>query len=1283
MNQPIPRPLFRNKVIGKNQLKELIGWAFSRYGTARTAQMADAIKTMGFRYATQAGVSISIEDLRVPPSKAALLQQAEETIQKTKERYDRGEITKVEQFQKVIDTWNATTETLKDDMMRNFEETDPLNPVYMMATSGARGNVSQVRQLVGMRGLMADPNGEIIEQPIKANFREGLTVTDYIISSYGARKGLVDTALRTADSGYLTRRLVDVAQDLIIRETDCGTQRGIVLRSLPVGDRQIPLQERLVGRVAARDVVHPQTQEVLVARNQCIDHELAAAIVKAGVTEVMVRSPLTCEASHSICQNCYGWSLAHGQLVDLGEAIGIIAAQSIGEPGTQLTMRTFHTGGVFTGEVAELTRAPFAGVVELGREAPTRPYRTRHGDEALMVEGDTVLRLVGATETREFPLAKGSVVLAAPGSQVGPGQVLAEKPVASRTRRTTEKATRDVSADIPGEVYCADLLVEEKQDRSAGSDGQAALIRSTQRAGLIWVLAGDVYNLPPGAVPVVQTGQEIQPETVLSRTDLISEHGGLVRLSQGENHRGSREIKIITSSVLLDQAKVIKETLHGSEHYVLETRTGQRFALKVSPGSKVTHGAVVAELQDNRYRTQTGGLVRYSAGLETVRRGRGSKQGYEVTKGGILLWIPEETHEVNKDSSLLLVAPGEMVEPGTEVVKDIFCQNRGVVEVVEKNEILREVVIKPGTLYLVDDPNLASERHQTFAHPGETILPGVQVEAFSYLEQVEDAAGVVIGLLVRPVIEYAIADEPAVPSQEATHEAGAGIRLRAVQRLSYKDGERVKSKDGVELLRTQLVLEIGEDAPQLAADIELVPDSQDPTITRLQLVILESLVVRADEEADQIQGRTETQILVHEGQVIPPGSPVARTVMLSRTGGVVGRIVQEGGSTRKMVVITNDDQFQVPLKGEQPQVQVGQMVRTGDTLAPGVTAPECGQVVAIDDDQITLRLARPYLASAGATLHVAHGDLVQRNERLVTLVFERVKNSDIIQGLPRIEELLEARKPKDACHLARRPGQVQITRRPDDTYQIKVIASDGTVVTDVTTDPGQNPVVADGEMVQAGDPLTDGPVNPHELLELFFALYRETESPYEACRRSLEKVQTYLVNEVQSVYRNQGIEIADKHIEVVVRQMTSKVVIEDGGDTMRLPGEMMTLREIESLNNTVPGAPAQYSPRLMGITKAALNTDSFISAASFQETTKVLTEAAIEGRVDYLRGLKENVIIGRLIPAGTGFFAESSGGYRHRTVEVPESEAEPPVLSEDMVDDSTDPRQVLLDADDE
>lgn len=459
-----------------------------------------------------------------------------------------------------------------------------------------------------------------------------------------------------------------------------------------------------------------------------------------------------------------------------------------------------------------------------------------------------------------------------------------------------------------------------------------------------------------------------------------------------------------------------------------------------------------------------------------------------------------------------------------------------------------------------------------------------------------------------------------------------------------------------------------------------MPDSQDPSINRLQLVILETLVVRADEEADQLQGRMYTQILVQDGQMIQPGTAVARTVMLSRTAGYVGRIVQESGSTRKLVVVTADDQFHVPLNGQAPTVQVGQMVRAGDELAPGVTTPESGQVLSIEKDQVKLRLARPYLVSAGATMHVGHGDLVQRNERLFTLVFERVKSSDIIQGLPRIEELLEARKPKDACHLARRPGVVSVTRNEDETFTLKLTAQDGGI-TEIRTEPGQNLLVSDGEAVEAGQPLTDGPVDPHDLLELFYELYRETESPYEACRRSLEKVQTYLVNEVQGVYRNQGIEIADKHIEIIVRQMTSKVVIEDGGDTMRLPGEMMTLREIESLNNTVPGAPAQYRPKLMGITKAALNTDSFISAASFQETTKVLTEAAIEGRVDYLRGLKENVIIGRLIPAGTGFFAETASAYRPRSVELPDTEDEARVLKEDMVDDFTDPRQVLIEDD--
>lgn len=322
-----------------------MAWAFSNYGTGRASYMADRLKELGFHYATRAGISLSVEDLRVPPTKRSLLNRTNDAIQLTEEQYERGEITAIERFQRVIDTWNNASEELKTEVIRYFRETDPLNPIYIMAFSGARGNISQVRQLVGMRGLMADPQGQIIDLPIKSNFREGLTVTEYIISSYGARKGLVDTALRTADSGYLTRRLVDVAQDIIIREIDCGSQRSIIIKDMIANNQiLIPIGSRLVGRVLFETLYYPHDATVIAHVNQDLDHETSKVIVDAGIKSVSVRSPLACDSARSVCQFCYGWNLAHGSLVDLGEAVGIIAAQSIGEPGTQLTMRTFHTG---------------------------------------------------------------------------------------------------------------------------------------------------------------------------------------------------------------------------------------------------------------------------------------------------------------------------------------------------------------------------------------------------------------------------------------------------------------------------------------------------------------------------------------------------------------------------------------------------------------------------------------------------------------------------------------------------------------------------------------------------------------------------------------------------------------------------------------------------------------------------------------------------------------------------------------------------------------------------
>ena len=1238
---------FHNRVVDKGQLKKLVAWAFTNYGSARSAQIADQLKELGFRFATRAGVSISVDDLVVPPVKREMLDAAEAEIRATESRYTRGEITEVERFQKVIDTWNNTSEALKDEVVRNFKVTDPLNSVYMMAFSGARGNLSQVRQLVGMRGLMANPQGEIIDLPIKTNFREGLTVTEYIISSYGARKGLVDTALRTADSGYLTRRLVDVAQDVIVREVDCGTNRYIVVRAMTDGDRiLIPLADRLLGRVLAKEVVHPTTKEVIAERNQDISDELARVIGKAGVKEVSVRSPLTCEAARSVCQHCYGWSLAHGHMVDLGEAVGIIAAQSIGEPGTQLTMRTFHTGGVFTGEAARMLQAPFDGVMRFSKKLRTRGVRTRHGEDREQVEvaGDLVLEPNDSSnKPLTFSVTPGSLLLVTNGEKVKATQLIAEVAL-GKSRLSTEKAAKDVASALAGEVIFADLIPEEKTDR------QGNTTRIAQRGGLLWVLSGEVYNLPPGAEPVVKNGDAVEPGSILAETKLVTVSGGVVRLTEGK-----REIDIITASVLLDEAIVRVESTGGRDQYVIYTTNNQRFLLKATPGTKVLNNQVVAELIDDQYRTQTGGIIKY-AGVEVAKRGK-AKQGYEVTKGGTLLWIPEECHEVNKDISLLIVEDGQYVEAGTEVVKDIFCQSGGIVEVVQKNDILREIVIKPGSLHLVDEIPAAFLTEGQLVYPGTEAIPGVSTSELRYGEAVETPEGT--ALLLRPVIEFAVPDEPDVPSQasintrnegDATDRSSAGIELRAVQRLPYKDGERVKSVEGLELLRTQLVLEMTQESgmvdhpgsAQISADIELVSDEDavDSSDMRLQLVILESLVIRRDTAADPLGGSTTTRLLVEDGDEIAPGAVVARTEIQCKEAGEVRGIKEGAEAIRRVLVVRNADRITVPVE-VPPKVKVGNLIVATDMLAAGIPSPESGQVVKVSSDSVTLRLARPYRVSPGAVLQIDHGDLVQRGDNLVLLVFERAKTGDIIQGLPRIEELLEARKPKEACVLARRPGEAQVVYEEGETVDIKVIESDG-VVADYPVAPTQNAIVSDGQKVRASEAVTDGPANPHEILDIFFNYSLEDKGVYEAALIGLQEAQRFLVNEVQSVYQSQGIEISDKHIEVIVRQMTSKVRVDDGGDTTMLPGELVELRQIETVNEAMAitgGAPAQYTPVLLGITKASLNTDSFISAASFQETTRVLTEAAIEGKSDWLRGLKENVIIGRLIPAGTGYNA--------------------------------------------
>jgi len=1227
-----PKPQFTNKVIDKKQLKKLMSWAFSNYGTGRSSYMADRLKELGFYYATKAGISLSVEDLKVPPTKRELLNKTNEEIKFTEQKYQRGEITTVERFQKVIDTWNTASESLKDEVIKYFKETDPLNPVYMMAFSGARGNISQVRQLVGMRGLMADPQGQIIDLPIKSNFREGLTTTEYIISSYGARKGLVDTALRTADSGYLTRRLVDVAQDIIIREIDCGTNRGILLKNMMDKNKVlISLEQRLLGRVLFETIYSPETANVIAHINQDLDSDTALGIVEAGIKSVIVRSPLACDSSRSVCQFCYGWNLAHGSLVDLGEAIGIIAAQSIGEPGTQLTMRTFHTGGVFTGEVAEQLRAPFDGVLRLPKSVRTRLIRTRHGEEALLVEEGIQLDLYNYQAVRsKLEVKQGSILFLSDNEQFKTNQVIAE--MGARGNAITERVTKDLSTEIAGEVYFSDLSVEEKIDR------QGNAMSTTGQGGLLWILAGDVYTLPSSSRIVLEEGDFVKKNDVLAITEVRSDYGGVVRLPT-ESEISMDEIQIVTSSVLLNNA-TIKPTgpdINSDLPYCLSLNNEDVFLLQCSPGNKLSHSQIIAELIDSSYTTQTGGVIRYSD--LTFFESEELKGSYPTVRSGSILWIPEETHEINKDIALLNISEGMLVSAGTELMKDTYITSAGYVFITQENGIVRDVTIKPGYLIPLkesDTDYFSKEGKLIFA--GEEIHSGIYAEETVFVELSTELSSK--SILVRPVIEYKIDEEYKELNQTCISDIDQSISLKLVKRLPFKDGEKIQSIKGIDLLKTYIILETESTFSHLSADIEFIPIS-DTEYCQLRLIVLENLSIAQDPFGESNKDITITDLSVRNGDKITAGTTVAQTQLLSRSNGQIKTISATNNSSRKLLICNSTHEKTIRLGGLTPQVAAGDLVRAGDQIAENIIASSSGQIVHLGKDNIVIRSAYPYLISAGAILQVNNKDLLQRGDILAILVFERSKTGDIVQGLPRIEEILEARKPKEACKLAQRPGIIHVSYDNEDHNNIKIIESND-LITEYLINPVQKIIVSNGETISLSAPITDGAPNPHEMLAIFFTFYKSIVTLYDAAKFSLQKVQLYLVNEVQNVYQSQNVDISDKHIEVIVRQMTSKVRVEDGGDTTLLPGELVELQQIDNINEAMTltkGMPATYSPVLLGITKASLNTDSFISAASFQETTRVLTEAAIEGKADWLRGLKENVIIGRLIPAGTGFNA--------------------------------------------
>nr|YP_009399920.1 RNA polymerase b''''-subunit [Tolypiocladia glomerulata]ARW69739.1 RNA polymerase b''''-subunit [Tolypiocladia glomerulata] len=1150
---------FFNKVIDKSELKYLITWAFRNYGIARASNMADSLKDLGFYYATKGGISLSLEDLRIPPSKRELLESTFKSIRFTEQRYSRGEITAVEKFQKIIDTWNYASETLKQEVINYFKYTDPLNSIYMMAFSGARANISQVKQLVGMRGLMSDPQGQIIDLPIFHNFREGLTITDYFISSYGARKGLVDTSLRTADSGYLTRRLVDVAQDVIVREYDCKTSKGIIIEEMIDNEKSlISLSQSLLGRVLAEDIIDIKFGKTIAKSGEPIDTNTLKHITDLGLFNVLIRSPLTCESDRSICQLCYGWNLAHGKMADLGEAVGIIAAQSIGEPGTQLTMRTFHTGGVFTGELSRNIIADIDGIISYADSINFTLSRNRYGDTVHLLNGDSFIYIMSPSgKNKKIFLLKNSLLLLKDEENVKQGQIIAEHPIDNKL--STEKAQKSVVADFSGSVHIS-------------SDTQIS-----KNSSIIWILSGEVYSLPKLSNLMVSKNQLIKKGDLLARTNLLNDVEGKIHVIHSKI--ASPKILLITSSKVYTNLKVFHEFINDYKRYFIQTENNEKFLLKCYPNKRIINQQIIADLVSSAYKTKTGGIIKY---LDLSMTKLTDHDVYNIDTPGYILWIPEETHVVNKDVSLLLAQNLSFIDVGTEIIQNIFANNSGFLEISEKDGIIREIVIKPGKLLKLEICNIKLDKYRGFLRPGEILLGYITTDKLVYWEyiQINDKDFI----LLRPVIIYSLPSKDFNLNFSKNSFATDFVSLKLVRRTFFRDGERIKSVSGVNLVFTHLVAEMKKDLSNMKCYMQLQSANSISSESHffMKFITADFLSFKESLFDKNYALYSKTSILVEDGNYVKSKSIICQTDIFSDINGKVAHIEETNTNNFRIMLITDSNVLKFKIKNYKSlKVKPNSYICIGDQVDNDTISNVSGYILSIGKEEINVRIGQPYLVYLSSVIHVSDSSLIRKGENIATLIFDRFKTGDIVQGLPRIEEILEARK--------------------------KV----GTLF------------------------------NPHYILENKFRSYLfQGLSIYNACRLSILEVQLFLIKQIQLVYQSQGVYISDKHIEVIVKQMTSKVKIENGGDTDYLPGELIDLRKVEIVNQDLTmnsRKEASYYPVLLGITKASLNTESFISAASFQETTKVLTEAAINGKIDQLRGLKENVIIGRLIPAGTGF----------------------------------------------
>ena len=1219
--------IFFNKTINKKELKQILTWAFENYGQRKAAYFIDQLKGLGFEYATKSGISISLEDLRVPPIKKSLMHTANQKISFTQAQSKNGEITEVERFQKIIYIWNLTSETLKERLIEFFKNKDPLNSVYIMSFSGARGNIDQVRQLVGMRGLMSDPNGQIIDNAISANFREGLSITDYIISSYGARKGIVDTAIKTADSGYLTRRLVEIAQGIIVSELDCKTKRGVLLdiKKIQKSNSLLSLNAISLGRVLASSVCKPKTGDLIASCNDQITSDLVEKFIKLNIQQIVIRSPLTCECRRSVCQKCYGVNMVSGNLVELGETVGLIAAQSIGEPGTQLTMRTFHTGGVFTSELARQTIANCTGFVRFVPTYPLIPFRTSYGQDAFLSEREGYLRILNyANEIINIKIEARTVILVKNHSCIKTNDILFEAPPNIKDKKLAEKEIKFILAESSGEI----ILENKGFPQNLVTDN---FRRRSKKNYIFWVLSGQVFSIPFSSYIKARKLEKVLKDQSVAQSKVIGTIPGFIHLSRNKFSNIITGIKIEYLYKNFNKLKFfIQKNLSDIEK--CKIYLSNRYSISLNPEIYQKNKFIIGLLNNKKYKTKTGGKF-YSFNFPT-RTNEETQNKRKKSQGFTVFYVPQATIRTICKKKDFNFKDNTYVKKGSEIFPYYRTTFNGFISH-NYEKAIKTITIKPAKRYFCPTKVINFDQFSEKVYfPGEFFLELYEIKYLSYLEITKETNGIYLYFI--PITRY-----------EVTKEKNFKYKffspwLFHIEENNFilKSGENFKADTPIQFISYPITL----DYPLNRINTEITLQIEQPKqkgsfgqvfIGKSQMFIVENLVPKEIKKKD-----VKIELLVEDNQFVEAYTTIANlNVLMPWTDYIYNIKTKPNIKKAKLLFTTTTDYKSMFFEDFNQSYQKFRLSKVNKVFNNNLLLKESGLFIEKLGNYFLFQLANPYLFSRGAIIRKIPGDFVGKRESLGQLVYERLKTGDIIQGLPKVDEILEVRNPKLEAMLATSQGI--ISNIYIDNQKVFVTIKPSIEQSNYEIKRSERLLVKKFQYICVGQPLTEGRINPHTLLQVYFRYFLSlgTLPLYEAAFRSIRKLQTLILKSVQTIYRSQGVFIADKHVELIVKEITKKVYIEYPGETNFLPGDIINIDQANYINICLnKTGKVLYRPILLGITKSSLKMEGFLAAASFQETTKVLTQAAIGGKIDWLQGLKENAITGRLIPAGTGFY---------------------------------------------